>query len=239
MNPERTGGTLILTAVDLEAAALARSLELPLLRTLPFRAYGRDGLRLAAVGLGADLLARRWPALLAGLASPLVVSAGVCGGLDPALPRGALVVPERVLGPTGACFDLGPSPARARVAAGGSARGGALVTAAGVAATAADKAALRARTGAVAVDLESAHVVAAAEAAGCPWLVVRGVSDGAGEAVPPELSGLIGAEGRLRVAGAVALVLTRPGALGRAIALGRGSRRALAAVSGALAALVA
>jgi len=43
---------LILTAVDLEARALARELELPLLRRFSFSTYGRDALRLAPVGLG-------------------------------------------------------------------------------------------------------------------------------------------------------------------------------------------
>ena len=54
---------LILTAVELEARALARHLELPALPSLPFPAFGRGTLRLAPVGLRAALLAERWPAL--------------------------------------------------------------------------------------------------------------------------------------------------------------------------------
>ena len=49
-------------------------------------------------------------------------------------------------------------------------------------------------------------ILAAAAAAGLPSLVVRGVSDAAHEALPPELIRLVTPEGRLRVAGAVALI---------------------------------
>ncbi len=54
-------------------------------------------------------------------------------------------------------------------------------------ATAEAKAALFASSGAVAVDMESSVILAHAAAAGCPTLVVRGVSDAAGESVPLEL----------------------------------------------------
>lgn len=231
-------GLLILTAVELEAAGLARQLELPPLTTLPFRAFGRGSLRVASVGLRAGLLAERWPTLADGLRRPLVVSAGVCGGLDPRLRPGDLVVPDRVIGPAGERFDLEQAPYRSAVlGAAASAHGGCLVTTREVAATAEAKAALRARTGAVAVDMESAAILGAAREAGWPGLVVRGVSDSAAQAVPSELMRLVGVDGRLGLAGAVALVLTRPRAIPRAIVLGRGTRQALSAVARALAAL--
>ena len=82
---------LVLTAVELEARALARALSLPLLPSLSFPAFGRGTLRVAPVGLRAGLLAARWTALVAASDRPLVVSAGVCGGLDPDLRVGDLV----------------------------------------------------------------------------------------------------------------------------------------------------
>ena len=75
-------GILILTAVELEAAGLARELELPALAGLPYRAFCRGSTRIVPVGLGAALLSARWADALDGLTDPLVISAGICGGLD-------------------------------------------------------------------------------------------------------------------------------------------------------------
>jgi len=115
--------------------------------------------------------------------------------------------------------------------------GGCLVSAPEIVATPADKARLYRDTGAVAVDMESAAIVGAAAAAGLPWLVLRGVSDGAGVALPPGLARLVGDQGRIRITSAVALALTRPRAIAGAIELGRNTRRALARVARALAVL--
>ena len=234
MNP-----VLILTAVDLEARALARELELPLLRRFPFSTFGRDALRIAPVGLGAALCAERWGDLLDGFAVPLVVSAGVCGGLDPRLRPGDLVIPERVIGPTGDTQRIEPAYHRAAVVAGGTGTCTApLVTTRKIVATPGDKAALFAASGAAAVDMESAVIVRRAAAAGFPALVVRGVSDAAEHSLPPELTRLVGPEGTLRLGRALALGVTRPATLPRAIELRRRTRRALAAVARVLAALV-
>src|SRR5215831_6007397 len=92
---------LVLTAIELEARALARRLELPRLTHFPFLAFGRGSVRLAPVGIGAGLCRARWARLLEGLGCPLVISAGVCGGLDPRLAPGDLVIPGRVTGPDG------------------------------------------------------------------------------------------------------------------------------------------
>ena len=229
--------TLILTAVELEAHALARVLELAPMPGLPFAAFGSGSTRVAAVGLRAGLLTSRWPSLVDGLRDPPIVSAGVCGGLDPALGRGALAVPERVIDPDGAHVRVTPSAHRAAVASAPSAATGLLATARDVMATADAKAALRERTGAVAVDMESSIILGAAADAGLASLVVRGVSDTAGEALPPELIGLVTADGRLRVAGAAALAV-RPTVLPRALALRRATASALQSVGRLLAALV-
>jgi len=67
--------------------------------------------------------------------------------------------------------------------------------------------------------------------------VVRGVSDSARDDLPAELIRLLRDDGRIGVGSAVALAFTRPLVLVRGIALGRGARRALAAVGRALAVL--
>ena len=232
-------GILILTAVELEARVLARRLGLPAITVLPFPAFGRDLLRVAPVGLRAGLLASRWPRLLAGLGRPLVVSGGVCGALAPELRGGDLVIPESVLGPDGERLNVTPTPYRQATLLAGAARGGLLATSRDVVATAQAKAALSARTGAVAVDMESALILAHAAGAGCPTLVVRGVSDAAGESLPPELIRLMTPAGRLHAGRALALPFRRPRVLPRALALRRATRRALAGVARVLAALAA
>src|SRR6266478_3402350 len=92
---------LVLTAVELEARALARALSLPLLPSLSFPAFGRDSIRIASVGLRAGLLVSRWTTLVGSSDRPLVVSAGVCGGLDPELRVGDLVLPDLVVSESG------------------------------------------------------------------------------------------------------------------------------------------
>jgi adenosylhomocysteine nucleosidase len=228
--------TLICTAVELEAQVLARALELPTLSSLAVPAFGAGDVRVAVIGLRAGLLPTRWPALLTGLSDPLVISAGVCGGLDPALAPGDLVLPDSVLGPAGELANVTPSDHRAAWALAPSARAGRLITMREVIATPEAKAALFARTGAVAVDMESSVILAAAAAAGLPSLVVRAVSDAAHDALPPDLIRLVTPEGRLRVAGAVALI-AHPAVVPRAIQLRRALRTALGKVALLLAAL--
>jgi len=112
-----------------------------------------------------------------------------------------------------------------------------MVSSSRVAATPEAKAALRAATGAVAVDMESAAILEAAAAHGCTSMVVRGVSDDARETLPAELLELMGADGRIRRGGVLALV--RPRVLARALRLRRATRQALGSVAGSLARLAA
>src|SRR5262245_14131350 len=229
-----------LTAVELEARALARELELPLLPTFPFPAFGHATLRVAPVGLRAVLCDSRWPSLLEGLGAPLVVSAGVCGALDPRLAPGDLVIPERVIDARGSSFQISVShhhEALSRLSP--PACADALVTANRVVATAEAKASLFASSGAAAVDMESAIIVERAARAGYPALVVRAVSDDSRQNLPTELVGLVDSEGKLRVGRALALTVTHPMTLPSALGLGRRTRRALRAVARVLAGLVA
>ena len=181
---------LVLTAVELEARALARALSLPSLPSVSFPAFGRGTIRVASVGLRAGLLASRWTALVAASDRPLVVSAGVCGGLDPALSVGDLVVPDAVINDAGRPVAVTGSDAQRAAAKGSaSARAGIMVTVRRTVATPEAKAALRAATGAVAVDMESAPILEAAAAHGCSSLVVRAVSDDARDTMPDKARG--------------------------------------------------
>jgi len=229
---------LVLTAVELETRALARALSLPPLPSLPFLAFGRGTLRIAPIGIGAGRLKERWPALVSVSDCPLVVSAGVCGALDPRLRVGDLVVCDSVIDGFGARLSVTASASqRAAAARGANASTGAMVSSSQVVTTPEAKAALRAKTGGVAVDMESAAILEAAAMHGCASMVLRGISDDARETLPEELVALLDADGRIRTSGVLALA--RPRVLAAALRLKRASRHALGNVAGSLARLAA
>ena len=90
----------------------------------------------------------------------------------------------------------------------------------------------------MAVDMESAVIAARAARDGYPALAVRAVSDDARQSLPQELIGLVTPEGKLRMAGALALGVRRPAMLSDALGLRQRTRQALRAVARALAALI-
>jgi adenosylhomocysteine nucleosidase len=210
---------LILTAVDLEARALARHLGLVPLAGRPWPRFTGGALDIVPVGVAACQLAAR----LADVAVPsLIVSAGVCGALAPQLGVGALVVPEAVLAPDGR---------RHTTAAVGLRRSGILVSTDRVLEDAAAKSRLWLDTGALAVDLESAEILAWAAERGVAGVVVRGVCDPAGRGVPADLARAVQDDGRMRPMRAVTAMLARPGALADVVALRNGTAAALKTVA--------
>ena len=154
-----------------------------------------------------------------------LISFGLAGGLDPSLSAGALVVPGHVLAEDGQW----PTDPALSAMLGGSGHG-TLYGDGVILATVAAKQALHARTGAGAVDLESAAVARTATRHNLPFAVLRAVCDPAGRGLP--LAALValdggGRIGALRIAGAV---LARPWEIPALITLGRDAslaRRAL------------
>jgi adenosylhomocysteine nucleosidase len=216
---------LVLTAVDVEARGLARHLGLAAVATSRWPHYRGGVLEVACVGPRAARLAERatWRP------PTLIVSAGACGALAPDLAVGSLVVPDVVIGPSGARLVTAPL--------GPLARSGTLLTTGDVVHTPGDKARLWIETGAVAVDTESSLLLEWARALAVPAAVVRAVSDAATSGVPPDLAALVGPGGRVSRGHALRAMLARPAALADAIALGRGTGAALKTVAGALARL--
>lgn len=218
---------LVFTGVDLEARSLARHLGLARDPGTAWLHYRTGGVEIACVGPGGGRLdegaARFEP-------PDLVVSAGACGALSPDLAAGDLVVPEVVVTADGAREPTAPLPVLAPR--------GALLSVDEVVATAAAKSRLWLETGALAVDMESAAVLRWARARGLPAAVVRGVSDPAARAVPPDLAALVMSDGSVRTSAAVRVALARPRALIEAMALRSGTSVALRAVARALARIV-
>lgn len=110
-----------------------------------------------------------------------IISAGLCGGLDPALKSGDLIIGERVVSASGDVILsdrrlLGAAPANApKVAIFGSDE---------IVDSAATKAALFRRYASQTVDMESHGAARAAARAGAPFIALRAVADSASRALP-------------------------------------------------------
>jgi hopanoid-associated phosphorylase len=171
----------------------------------------------------------------------LLLSWGIAGALDPTLRPGALIVPSRVVAPDGNVYglasaetgsDLPPPPLWGRVGEGAMRPPTDSLIAGSdtVLLDPAAKAALRARTGAAAVDMESHRVAAVAAKAGLACRAVRAISDPADRALPALAADALGPDGRPLMRTVIAGLLRRPGDLPALLAAGRDSRMALAAL---------
>lgn len=211
---------LVLTGVDVEAHGLARRLGLARVAVRDVLHFRRPGLDVVCVGPRAarlDAVGDGWPP------DTVVVSAGTAGALDPALREGDLLVPAAVVTPAGARHPLEP--------VGDLPCAGHLLCVDAVVSTRAAKARLWARTGAAAVDMESAVIVAWARHRGLRPAVVRAISDAAHTGVPPSLAAAVDDHGRTRPGRALRAVLAHPATFSRTLALRRGTSLALATVA--------
>ena len=201
------------------------------------RAFLRFGkLPVVTTGPGAEAIrhafARRdaWP-----VRHPrLVILLGLAGALAPELRAGTAAFATHATGPDGpelrsALWHRGRSldgtspsfpspqpPERLRI-----------LEAASPVTTPAAKAALHAATGAHLVDTESHAFAACAEAAGIPWSIVRGISDAAHDALPPEVASFVDTHGETRPLRVLRAIARRPALLGD---LGRLALRSRAAM---------
>ncbi len=110
-----------------------------------------------------------------------VVSAGLCGGLDPTLKSGDLVIGERVVSASG---DVILSDRRLLGAAPPSARQVAIFGSDDIIDSPATKATLFGRYASQTVDMESHGAARAAARAGAPFIAIRAVADNASRALP-------------------------------------------------------
>lgn len=131
-----------------------------------------------------------------------VIGSGFAGGLDPSLPAGALVL-------------WGESRqwlACARSALGGRARAGWIASAPELLETPRAKAQWAELTGAAAVDMETAVVASFFQEKGVPLLVLRAISDAAGEPLPVPFGAWFDLEAQRRAPGRLgAFLAANPG----------------------------
>ena len=164
-----------------------------------------------------------------------LVSFGLAGGLAADLAPGDLLLPQAVVLPEGGRI-LTDAAWRGRLAAtveraGLRARNAPVAGSEIVVATGDAKRALAARTGAVAVDMESHGVAEVALRVSLPLLIVRAVADRSDQVVPRAALGAIDAQGDIRHLALIGRLLARPWEIGALIALGRSSGRGLATLS--------
>lgn len=167
-----------------------------------------------------------------------LLSFGIAGGLDPKLRPGTVILAEGVALADGKMLDCDPAWLE-RVAAAARAAPAALLVGrlAGsdrVVSGRHDKAALFRQSGALAVDMESHGVAAAAQEAGVPFLALRAIADPADQDMPRSVIGSVSAEGEVRTLLVVGRLAMRPWEVPGVKALGHHARlahRALANLS--------
>jgi adenosylhomocysteine nucleosidase len=161
-----------------------------------------------------------------------LVSFGLAGGLDRALPAGTLVVPEAVI----AEGRLWPTDADLSGRLGGTTAHVCLGLDR-IVAFPSEKDRLWRETGAALVDMESGAVAAMASAAGLPFAVLRAICDPADRTLPPVALIALNPAGRLSLGRIAWSVLTNPGQVGALFALARDAAAARRALRSRIAAM--
>jgi adenosylhomocysteine nucleosidase len=161
-----------------------------------FPTYMLGELSVTCAGIGYDPAARAADASIQQFRPELIVSVGFAGAVDPTLNVGSLVTPRTVIDArSGTTFST--------------ARGdGVLVSAVRIADTA-EKALLRQRYGALAVDMEAAAVAEKALHYGVPFCAVKSVSDTA-NATLPDFTRFVQQDGSFATASFLLYLLLHP-----------------------------
>src|SRR5881392_2704882 len=161
-----------------------------------------------------------------------LVSFGVAGGLSPYLKPGHVILSAEVIGDD---HHWRPNERFQQQIRGLGGRIGALEGAVlgsrAILATEDDKTRAWRETGAVAVDLESAIVARAAEAAGIPFLVLRTIADPATRELPPAALIPLSQDGTAALTRVLGEVLRRPRQIAALFGLARETRQALIALA--------
>lgn len=142
-----------------------------------------------------------------------IISFGVCGGLDPALPAGSIVLPHSILAPQEIPVDLVWRNALETVLIENyDIAGGKLLAAEKTINSIDEKSLLYKQTGACAVDMESGVLAQEAARQQLPFIAVRVVHDPANQSLPPAFRNAIKANGQLDIGNLIkGLIFQWPG----------------------------
>ena len=157
-----------------------------------------------------------------------LISYGIAGALAPGLKAGQLLLPEAVTGISGDRFPVDKIWHRA--AAGLletlNPMTGLIAWSDEAVSSVEGKAMLRSRTAALAVDMESHWIAAAARAAGIPFLVIRAIADEADQILPPAALVGVTPSGDTNLIAVLASVVRYPAQIPALIRLGRAASAA-------------
>jgi adenosylhomocysteine nucleosidase len=201
-----------------------------------------EGMLVAVSGMGWTAATQGAQGLIDAGATALA-SFGLAGGLDPALPAGALVLPREVISPEGTRWPVAWEWREQLACALTSVRtvsAGNLLSCREPLVSAIDKAAAFRATAAVAVDMESVAIAEVAARHRLPFIAVRAIVDTAADSLPPSLTAAAAAAGAVRMGRLIGALLRAPrelAALIRLVPRYRAAQRTLVAVArcGALA----
>jgi len=163
-----------------------------------------------------------------------LISFGLAGGLDPAMPPGTLVIPRQVLW-GGHNFQTDA----ALCAALGGITCETILADDAIAAQAEQKRSLHTASFATAIDLESGAVAEAASRHGLPFAVLRAICDPADSDLPPAALAALDAAGVIGLGRVTASVIRHPGQIPALLTLALHARTARTTLTGRIAALVA
>ena len=164
----------------------------------------------------------------------LVVSWGLCGGLDPRLRPGDLILAKEVVSDDGAIPTdeaVTASLAQRLVGAGARVVVDRLAGAAAPVLTAAAKAELRRATGAAGVDMESLIAGQYALEQRTPFAILRAVADPAERDLPPLVLKAVDSDGGINALAVIGELIRSPGQLAGLSAAARDSRIAFKALN--------
>ncbi len=213
MTNAANGSVLVCFAVKEEAA--------PFLGELP------SGVETLVTGMGAAAAERAVKPRLSERDWSLVLTCGFAGGLNPTLrPETVVFEADENFPVQQALLDAGAVGVRFHCAE-------------RVAVTAAEKAALRERTGADAVEMESGIIRRLCRERGIPSATVRVISDAAHEELPLDFNALMDADGKLNLGKLAVAVACRPHKIPALIALGQRSASAAGRLAAGLRAALA
>jgi len=187
-----------------------------------------EGAMLLLSGIGANR-ARVAAQTLMEKGATALVSWGSAGGLIPALSPGRLILPERILAADQSVYPVDPiwhERLYSRLKGYVDPHPGVLAQSTIVLATRSEKAALFRRTGAVAVDMESASIAQVAKEAGMPFMAIRAITDGAEMDIPRGALDSIDEFGRVRLIGLLSFMARHPVELSALVRMGRNFRAA-------------